>query len=84
MDLVLVDLGIDKDLADGVENAAEEGLAGLLETSTGKGGVEVDTLEEGVDLNGGLVGGGEGTLGKLASSAETTKGTRVTGHVWKS
>lgn len=38
------------------------------------GGVEVDTLEEKVDLNGGLVGGGEeGTLGTLASSAETTE-----------
>lgn len=51
----------------------EEVLAELLETSTGKGGVEVDTLEERVNLNGGLVGGGEGTFSMLISSAETTE-----------
>ena len=45
--------------------------------STGERGVEVDTLEEGVDLNGGLGGGREGALGTLASGAETTKGTSV-------
>lgn len=41
MDLVLVGLGIDKDLANVVEAAAEEVLAELLETGTGKGGVEI-------------------------------------------
>ena len=63
--LVLVDLGVDEDLADGLEGAAEEFLAELFETRAGEGGVEVDTLEERVVLNQGLVGGGEGTLGRL-------------------
>jgi hypothetical protein len=62
-------------------------MAELLETGTGDGGVEVDALEERVDLNGGLSGGREGTLGPLASGAETTKGTSVGAEVllvlWK-
>lgn len=60
-------------LANGVEDSVEEVLTKLLEARTGEGGVEVDSLFEGVDLNGGLVGKGEGTLGTLASNAETTK-----------
>lgn len=51
VDLVLVDLDIDKDLADEVEGAVEEVLAELLETGTGKGGVEVNVFKEGVDLD---------------------------------
>ncbi len=77
MDLGLVDLRVAKDLLDGLEGTAEEVLAELLEASTGEGGVEVDTLEEGVDLNGGLGGGGEGALGALASRTETTESTGV-------
>lgn len=41
----LVDLGVAEDLLDGLEGAAEEVLAELLETGTGEGGVEIDTLE---------------------------------------
>jgi len=59
----LVDLGVAEDTLDGLHGGAEEVLAKLLETSTCDGGVEVDTLEERVDLDGGLGGGRESTLG---------------------
>ena len=81
MEVGLVDLGFTEDLLDGLESGAEEVLAELLETGTGEGGVEVDTLEEGVDLDGGLGGGGEGTLGTLASGTETTESAGVGGQV---
>lgn len=77
----LVDLGVTESALDGLHGAAEEVLAELLETGTGDGGVEVDTLEERVDLNRGLSGGGKGALSALASSAETTKGTSVRAQV---
>ena len=41
----LVNLGIMKDLLDGLERTTEEILAKLLETRTGRGCVEVDTLK---------------------------------------
>merc|ERR1719482_1566940 len=59
----------------------EEVGAEVLEASTGDGGVEVDTLEERVDLDGGVSGGGKLALCALASGTETTHGTRVAGHV---
>ncbi len=59
----------------------EEVTAELLETSTGDGGVEVDTLEERVDLDSGLGSRREGTLSTLTGGAETTKGTSVGGQV---
>ena len=77
----LVDLGVTEDLLDGLESGAEEVLAELLETGTGERGVEIDTLEERVDLDGGLGSRGEGTLGTLTSSTETTEGTGVGGDI---
>jgi len=81
VDRGLVDLGVTKGALDGVHGASEEVLAKLFETSTGDGGVEVDTLEERVDLDGGLSGRGEGTLSTLASSAKTAEGTSVGGEI---
>lgn len=66
VDVRLVDLGIPENLLDGLESATEKVLAEFLESSTGEGSVEVDTLEEGVDLDGGLGGGGERSLGAFA------------------
>lgn len=43
----------------------------------GDDGVEVDTLEKRVNLNGGLSSRGEGTLETLANSTETTESTSV-------
>jgi hypothetical protein len=77
VDLGLVDLGVGQDTVNRLDGGAEKILAKLLEASTGDGGVEVDTLEERVDLNGGLGGRREGTLGTLASSAETAESTSV-------
>ena len=53
----------------------EEIQAELLEPGTGDGGVEVDTLEERLDLDGGLSLGRQSTLGLLASSCGATQGT---------
>jgi hypothetical protein len=77
VDKGLVDLSVGKDTVDGLDSGSEEILAELLETSTGDGGVEVDTLEERVDLDGGLSGRREGSLGTLASSSETSQSTDV-------
>jgi len=49
--------------------------------SSGEGGVEADPFKEGVDFDGGLCDGGEGTLGTLACGAETTDGVQVGGEV---
>jgi hypothetical protein len=83
VDVGLVDLGVAEDLLDGLEGGAEEILAKFLETGTGERGVEVDTLVERVDFDGGLGGGGEGTLGTLAGGTETADSTRVGGEIYK-
>ena len=54
MDLGLIDVRVTEDLLDGVERAVEEILVEPLKPGTGKGSVEVDALEEGVDLDSGL------------------------------
>jgi hypothetical protein len=77
IDLGAVHLGVLENLLDGVEGRTEGGGVDLLETGTGDRGREVDTLEERVDLDGGLGDGREGTLGTLASRPQTTHGTGV-------
>ena len=77
----LVDLGIAEDTLDGVHGGTEEVLAELLEASTGDRGVEINTLVERVDLDGGLSRRGQCALGPLASSAKTAEGTSVGGEV---
>jgi hypothetical protein len=81
VDGALVNLGIAEDTLDGLNGGAEEVLAQLLESRTGNGGVEVDTLIQRVDLDGCLRGRGEGTLGTFAGSAEATESTSVGGDV---
>jgi len=81
VDLALVDGSILEDLGDGVKSAGEGLLVQVLETSTGDVGVEVLTVEQRVDLNSGLGGVGESTLGTLASSSETAKGAGIAGDV---
>ncbi|GBE60908.1 NAD-specific glutamate dehydrogenase [Babesia ovata] len=82
----LVDLSLVKTtglqgLLDGDKGAPELLTTHLLETSTADGGVVVDTLVEGVELNGGLGGAGKHTLGALTVGPETTEGTLVAGEV---
>ena len=81
VNLALVDGGILHDLGDGVEGTSESLLVQVLEASTGDVGVEVLTVEQRVDLNSGLGGVGESTLGTLASSSETAEGTGVAADV---
>ena len=54
VDVGLVDLRVAEHLLNRLESRAEEILAQLLDTSTSEGCVEVDTLEYGVDFDGGL------------------------------
>lgn len=77
MDVGLVDLGVAEDLLDGLHGRSEEILTEFLESGSGDGGVEVDTFEEGVDLDGGLGGGGEGSLGSFAGGSESSKSSGV-------
>jgi hypothetical protein len=81
VDLALVDLGVAEDTVDGLDGRAEEILAELLETGTGDGGVEIDTLEERVDLNGGLSRRRKSALRTLASRAQTTESTGIGGQI---
>lgn len=61
----------------GLNGRPKQVLAQFLETSTGDGGVEVDTVEEGVDFDGRLGGRGECLLRTFASGAETAESVRV-------
>lgn len=77
VNLVLSDSSILQDLLNRLEGTGESLLVQVLETSTGDVGVEVLAIEQRIDLNSGLGGVGKGTLGTLASSSETTKGTGI-------
>ena len=81
VDKALVDLGISKDTVDGLDGGSEEILAKLLETSSGDGGVEVNTLEERVDLDGGLSRRRESSLGTFASGSETSKSAHIAAQI---
>lgn len=83
VDLVLADVGVLENLGNGVQSASEGLLVQVLKTSTGDVRIEVLTIEERINLNGGLGGVGESTLGTLASSSETAKGTGITADVYK-
>ena len=76
MNIRLIDFQVTENLLNGLEGTAEEVLAKLFKTRTGEGSVEVNTLEERVNFNGGL-GGGEGMLSMLTSCAQTMEGTGV-------
>lgn len=73
----LLDSSVLEDLGNRLEGAVESLGVQVLETSTGNLGGEVLTIEERVDLNSGLGGVGKGTLGTLASSAETAESTGI-------
>merc|ERR1719282_1489438 len=77
----LVDLGVAENTLDWLHGGTEEVLAKLLETGTGDRGVEVDTLEERVDLDGGLSRRGQSPLRALTSRTQTTESASVGGKV---
>jgi hypothetical protein len=82
VDLLLADVGILQNLSNRVQGTSEGLLVQVLETSTGDVGGEVLTVEQRVDLNSGLGGVGESSLGTLASSPETTESTRIAADVF--
>jgi hypothetical protein len=57
VDVSLTDLQITKSFLNRLEGTAEKILGKLFETGTGERWVEVDTLEKGANLDGGLGGG---------------------------
>mmetsp|Transcript_13657 Transcript_13657/g.16416 ORF Transcript_13657/g.16416 Transcript_13657/m.16416 type:complete len:685 (-) Transcript_13657:65-2119(-) len=77
----LIHLCVTDDLLDWLHALTEQVHVHFLETSTSDRGVEVLTVVQGVDLDGGLGSGRQSTLGTLASSAETTKSTLVASDI---
>lgn len=77
----LLDGGILEDLSNGLESARESLGIEFLETGTSDSHGEVFAIEERINLNGGLGTAGQGTLGTLASSTESSQGTGITTKV---
>merc|ERR1711963_582899 len=77
VDGALVHLGVSHGLLDRLKGSLEQVGAELLESGPGDGGVEVDALEERVNLDVGLCGGGESPLGALASSSQPSQSSLV-------
>ena len=77
----LVHLGVPQGLLNRLQSAPEQVSAELLESGPGDGGVEVNALEQRVDLNVGLSGGGQGSLGPLAGGPQPPDGPLVGGDV---
>jgi len=81
VDAGLVHSGVSERFLDGVEGASEEVGAELFESGSGDGGVEVNTLEERINFDGGLGGGREGSLRSLAGGSETSDSALGSGDV---
>merc|ERR1711963_1050832 len=77
VDGALVHLGVSHGLLDRLKGSLEQVRTELLESGSGDGGVEVDALEERVDLDVGLCGGGESPLGALASGSQPSQSPLV-------
>ncbi|KAI8425983.1 hypothetical protein MSG28_004967 [Choristoneura fumiferana] len=75
--LALVQLGVAQRLLHGLQRAAEQVRAELLEARARHARVEVDALEQRVDLDGGLAAGGQRALGALGRRAQAAQGARV-------
>ncbi|CAA7406321.1 unnamed protein product [Spirodela intermedia] len=81
VDGALVHLGVPQALLHGLHALSEEIHVQLLEPGASDGGVEVNALEQGVDLDGGLGGGGERPLRPLAGRPEPPQGPGVAADV---
>lgn len=73
----LLDCSILEDLSNGFESARESLGIEFFETGTSDSHGEVFTIEERINLNGSLGTAGQGTLGTLASSTESSQGTGI-------
>jgi len=81
IDLVLLQSAVIEDLLDWLESGLEQIRVQLLETGAGQSLGEIFTGSEGFDLDTGLMGGGEGTLGLLDLAAQLGHGALVLGDV---
>mmetsp|Transcript_34683 Transcript_34683/g.46519 ORF Transcript_34683/g.46519 Transcript_34683/m.46519 type:complete len:123 (+) Transcript_34683:1048-1416(+) len=81
MNIVLGDLGIPQHLLARVHALLEVVHAEILETSTGDGRVEVDSIKERVNLNVCLSRTRQSTLSTFARGTETAKRPLVLGHI---
>jgi hypothetical protein len=77
VNLALLHSRVLENLLDGLQSTAERLGVQVLETSTGDGRVEVLTIEERVNLNGGLSSVGQSTLSTLTSSSQTAESAGV-------
>ncbi len=73
-----VQLSVPHGLLNGLQGALEQVRAQLFESGPGDGGVEVDTLEQGVDFDVGLSRGGQSPLGSLARSPQPSQSSLIT------
>merc|ERR1719189_1968942 len=78
VDGALVHLGVPHGLLNGLQGSLEEVRAQLLEPGPGDAGVEVNALKQRVDLNVGLSGSRQSSLGSLASSSQPPQSSLVT------
>ena len=81
MDLSFIHLGVTKRLLHRVQRATEEVSVELLKASPGDGGVEVNSLIQGVDFDAGLGAGRQCALCPLTSGAQTTDSSLVVADV---
>jgi hypothetical protein len=66
---------------DGVHALPKQVHAQLLKAGARDGGVEVGSLEQGVDFDAGLGGAGQGSLGPLTGRQKTAHSPRVVADV---
>merc|ERR1712232_149959 len=78
VDGALVHLGVPQSFLHGLQGSLEEVRAELLEPGPGDAGVEINSLKQRVDLNVGLSGSRQGSLGSLASSSQPPQSSLVT------
>ena len=72
----LVHLQVMKICLNRLQGTTEYVLAKVFEACMSEGGIEVDALKEGVDLNSSVGSGGECTLSTLTHGVEMTKCTK--------
>ncbi|KAF9823491.1 hypothetical protein SFRURICE_011344, partial [Spodoptera frugiperda] len=81
VDLALVHLGVLERLLDRLEGASEQVCVELFEARAGHASVEVDSLVERVDLDGGFGAGRQRALSALGGCAEAAQCARIHAHV---
>ncbi|KAH3670626.1 hypothetical protein OGAPHI_001141 [Ogataea philodendri] len=81
VNLGLGDLGVLKNLLNRSQGRLEQSRVDVLESGSGDVGSKVLTLEQRVDLNGGLGNRGKGSLSSLTGGSESSQSSSVTRDV---